>query len=194
MRVLVAGASGVLGRAILPLLVQRGSVVLGITRSERGCRTVEGLGARGIICDVFDADKLRSVTTAFAPDVILHQLTDLPDQAGEIATRQSANARIRIEGTTNLLAAAEAAGHPRFLAQSVAWDLEPGSDTAHGVAFLERSVLTYGGVVLRYGRLYGAGTYYPDEPPAEPRLAVDSAAQATVALFDASTGIRELID
>jgi hypothetical protein len=119
----------------------------------------------------------------------VNELTDLPDQAAAVNT---ANARIRREGMRNLLAAAEAAQASRFLAQSIAW--ESTGDTAEAVAELERLTLAAGGVVLRYGRLYGPGTYYEHEPPEPPRIHVDEAARRTLPALDAPSGVVLIAD
>ena len=100
----------------------------------------------------------------FKPDVVLNELTDLPDDAAQISELADLNARIRTEGTRNLIEAARRSGSPKILAQSVAWQLPDGPD-AQAVAELERSVLAEGGVVLRYGQFYGPGTYNEQQPP-----------------------------
>ncbi len=87
----------------------------------------------------------------FKPDVVLNELTDLPDNAAQISELADLNARIRIEGTRNLIEAARRSGSPKILAQSVAWQLPDGPDP-QAVAELERSVLAEGGAVLRYGQ------------------------------------------
>ena len=130
--------------------------------------------------------------TGFAPELVMHQLTDLPDDAARIREAGGANARIRREGTRNLLAAAAEAGAERFLAQSVAWTL-PG-DGGAAVEEMELMVLAAGGVVLRYGQFYGPGTYHPTKPPPPPRVQLDTAAARTVALLDATTGIVTITD
>lgn len=119
----------------------------------------------------------------------MNELTDLPDQP---AARNDANARMRREGTRNLLAAAKAAGAPHFVAQSIAWQL-PGEAGA-AVGELERLVLGANGVVLRYGRLYGPGTYYESEKPEAPRVHVDEAARRTVPALNAASGIVVVTD
>jgi hypothetical protein len=96
----------------------------------------------------------------------------------------SRNDRIRTEGTRNLIAAAKAAGADRFVAQSIAWEPRRPSVDDH-----ERQVLGIGGVVARYGRLYGPGTFYESELPPTPRIQVDAAAAATPPLLDAPSGI-----
>ncbi len=99
----------------------------------------------------------------------------------------AANARIRREGTRNLLAAAHDARVPRFIAQSVAWPI-PG-DGGPAIREHERAVLDAGGLILRYGRLYGPGTYYESELPEPPRVHVDEAARRTVPALTAPGGV-----
>jgi nucleoside-diphosphate-sugar epimerase len=139
------------------------------------------------VCDVFDSQRVNEAVTGFAPDLVMHQLTDLPDDAAQIREAGGANARIRREGTRNLLAAADAAGVERFLAQSVAWTI-PG-DGGAAVAEMEQMVLAAGGVVLRYGQFYGPGTYHPTAPPPPPRVHIDTAAIRTAASLDAPSGV-----
>ena len=191
MRVFLAGASGVIGVRLVPLLVRAGHDVAGMTRTPAKADTLRGLGADPVVCDVYDADGLLHEVVSFAPELVLHELTDLPDDEASIAG-SSANARIRREGTRNLLAAAKAAGASRFIAQSVAWQLS--GDAGAAVSELERLVLAADGVVLRYGRLYGPGTYYEGEKPEPPRVHVDEAARRTVVALDAASGIIEVAD
>lgn len=193
MRVFLAGATGVLGRRILPLLVEQGHEVHGLTRSADRAPLIEERGGIAVVCDAFDRPELVRAVGLAAPEVVLHELTDLPDSTADLPARRAANARIRIEGTGNLLAAARAAGRPWLLAQSVAWTM-PDEVGAHGVATLEDGVLEYGGVVLRYGQLYGPGTYYEADPPGQPRVHVDRAAELTVAALGAPSGIITVTD
>src|SRR3954469_2360556 len=151
LRVFVAGASGVIGVRVVEQLVLAWNEVAGMTRSAAKVALLRALGAEPIVCDAFDAHALREAVRAFRPDAVVNELTDLPDQP---SATNDANARIRREGTHNLLAAAKAAGASRFVAQSIAWQL-PG-DAGAAVSELERLVLAAEGVVLRYGRLYGA--------------------------------------
>ena len=118
------------------------------------------------MCDVYDAAALARAVRASAPDLVLHELTDLPDDASALAAHRGDNARMRREGTRNLLDAAAAAGVRRLLAQSIAW--ETSGDGAVAKQELERAVLGFGGVVLRYGQLYGPGTYYEARAAAPP--------------------------
>jgi nucleoside-diphosphate-sugar epimerase len=191
MRIFLAGASGVIGTRLVPLLVATGHEVAGMTRSPDKTDLLRRLGATPVVCDVYDREALRDAVVSSAPDAVVHELTDLPDDASALG-RDGRNARIRREGTRNLLTAAHAAGARRFLAQSVAWELE--GDGAAAKAELERLTLEAGGVVLRYGRLYGPETYYPDTLPPPPRIHVDEAARLTVALFDAPSGVVELVE
>ena len=193
MRVFLAGATGVLGSRIVPLLVEGGHTVAGMTRSESKVAQLRELGAQPVVCDAFDARALTAVVRAFEPDLILHELTDLPDDAAELPAGLDANARIRVEGTRNLIAAAKASGCGRLIAQSLAWSLPPG-EGAGAVAELERATLDFGGVVLRYGQLYGPGTYYPDVLPDDPRVQIDEAARRTVAALDEENGIVTVVD
>jgi nucleoside-diphosphate-sugar epimerase len=190
-RIFLAGASGVLGVRLVPLLVADGHVVAGMTRSSGKAEAIRALGAEPVVCDVYDAATLMDAVATFRPDLVMHQLTDLPDDAASLATAADANARIRREGTRNLLGAAAVAGVPRFLAQSVAWELTGSGGAAKEE--LERTVLAAGGVVLRYGQFYGPGTYHA-EPPEPPRIQIDDAARRTAALLGAPPGIVEVVE
>ena len=109
MRIFIAGASGVIGVRLVALLVEAGHVVAAMTRSPGKTGPLRELGAQPVVCDVFDADALMRAVSRFGPDVVFHQLTDLPDQAGDRARLSDINDRMRTEGTRNLLAAAAAA-------------------------------------------------------------------------------------
>jgi nucleoside-diphosphate-sugar epimerase len=187
MRIFVAGASGVIGVRLLPLLVEAGHVVAGMTRSNEKALRLAALGAEPVVCDVFDREALVRAVVSFEPDAVIHQLTDLPDTLAESVTQTAGNDRIRTEGTRNLIAAARATGADRFVAQSIAWEPRRPSVEDH-----ERQVLEIGGVVARYGRLYGPGTYYEDELPPPPRIEIEAAARATPPLLEASSGIVTL--
>lgn len=189
MRIFVAGASGVIGRALLPLLVAARHDVTGTTRSPANVELLRGLGAAPVVVDVYDARALRDAVVAARPEVVIHELTDLPDVFHESAL--AANARIRREGTRNLVDAALAAGVPRMLVQSTAFP------TGEATEEMERLVTTtpgLEGVVLQYGQFYGPGTYYEDTVPDEPRVAVVRAAEQTVAALDWPPGIYEVVD
>jgi nucleoside-diphosphate-sugar epimerase len=191
-RIFLAGATGVIGARVLRLLLASGHRVAAMTRSPQKADALRALGAEPVVVDVFDAAALEHEVVSFRPEVVLHELTDLPDDAASISEFREANARIRREGTRNLLAAARAADAGRFLAQSVAWPL-PG-DGGAAAEELERAVLEAGGVVLRYGRLYGPGTYHEQAPPQPPRVHVDEAARRTVDALAAPSGVLEIVE
>lgn len=193
MRIFLAGASGVIGQRLIPRLVQEGHVVGGMTRSAGKTELLGNLGAEAILCDVFDRETLIQAMVDFQPDVILNQLTDLPDDVTKIGDHEDLNARIRTEGNQNLIEAARKCGSPKILAQSVAWRLPDGLD-ARAVAELEASVLAEGGVVLSYGQFYGPGTYNEQGLPAEPRVHIDRAADRTVEALGAPSGVVVIID
>ena len=215
MNVFVAGASGVIGQPLLKLLRAAGHVVTGTTRSQSKIATIESLGARGLVADAFDADAMQRAVLAAKPDVVIHQLTDLPDVSdpAQMAMVREKNARLRIEGTRNLMAAAKAAGVRRVVAQSIAFIYAPGRKpyqeddpldqseaqrlTMSGVVALEEAVLgTLGidGVVLRYGRLYGPGTWF-DQPGGPGPLTAGAAAHAALlALTRGAPGIYNIAE
>ena len=186
MRIFLAGASGVIGVRLVPLLVANGHQVAAMTRSPGKADGLRALGGEPVICDVFDARALIAAVSEWGPDTVIHQLTDLPDDVSQIAEFAARNNRIRTEGTRNLLAAAKAAGAQHFLAQSIAW-APPAAGEA--VAEHERQVLDAGGVVIRYGVFYGPGTYSEDRVPPPPRIHVDAAARATLELLREPSGV-----
>jgi nucleoside-diphosphate-sugar epimerase len=200
MNIFVAGATGVIGQPLLRLLRDAGHAVTGTTRSDTKLATIEALGARAVVADAFDAGALQRAVAAAKPDAVIHQLTDLPDVSdpAKMAEVRERNSRLRIEGTRNLMAAAKAAGVRRVVAQSIAFVYAPGPKphreadpldgsesqrmTIAGVTALEDAVLhTAGidGIVLRYGRLYGPGTWF-DKPGSVGSLTTDAAAQAAL--------------
>src|SRR5262245_18185957 len=126
------------------MLRAAGHEVAGMTRSDGTAADVRALGAEPVVCDVFDADRLAQAVNGFAPDLVMHQLTDLPDDARQIRESGGANARIRREGTRYLLDAAASAGVDRVMAQSVAWTIA--GDGGAAVAEMEHMVFAVGGV------------------------------------------------
>jgi uncharacterized protein YbjT (DUF2867 family) len=171
-RVFVAGASGLIGVRLVPLLVDAGYAVAGLTRTPAKAGRVAALGAEPIVADALDADALGDAVRAFAPDLMMQHLTDLPDDVDELSARLPAHARLLRQGTRNLVAAAAAV---RVVAQSIAW--EAGGETDRAYAELEATVLSAGGTVVRFGQFYGPGTYYEHELPDEPRIHIDAAAR-----------------
>ncbi len=191
MRIFLAGASGVIGSRLVPLLVAAGHDVAGMTRSSNLVKPLGDLGAEPVVCDVFDVAALTDAVVAFRPDAVVHELTDLPDSLNDLPEYSARNDRMRSEGTRNLVAAATAAGATHFLAQSIAWTPSRGGEV---VEAHEQMVLGIGGVVVRYGQLYGPGTFYESEVPPEPRLQVADAARRPVPLLTAPSGIVTLVD
>jgi hypothetical protein len=173
MRIFVAGATGAVGRLLIPLLTGAGHQVTGTSRTPHGLDRVRALGADAVQVNAFDTDGLRDAVTAAAPDVVIHQLTALAE--GNTAE----NSRIRREGTRNLVDAAKQAGVTRIIAQSVAWAYAPGNSPADehtpldltapppranligGIRALEETAAELKEhVILRYGTFYGPGTWY----------------------------------
>jgi nucleoside-diphosphate-sugar epimerase len=215
-KIFLAGASGAIGRRLVPLLRQDGHDVTGMTRTARIAREFEAAGVHAAVLDVFDADALQRAVLQARPEVVIHQLTDLPrtlDDEAQLAAAYPLNARIRTEGTRNLVAAAKTAGARRFIVQSVAFAYAPGKEpyvetdplnlvdgprlvTVRAAADMERQVLESGmeGIVLRYGLLYGPGTW-SEGPARKPPLHVDASAQAALlALTRGTTGIHNIAD
>jgi nucleoside-diphosphate-sugar epimerase len=200
-RIFLAGASGAIGRRLIPLLLADGHAVTGTTRSTAKAADLEARGVAPVVLDVFDAAAVREAVAQARPEIVIHQLTDLPQvlDPSQMAASRQRNTRLRIEGTANLVAAALAAGARRLIAQSIAFAYADGPEphaetdplasaegadvsaiTAKGVRALEDAALGASGIegiVLRYGRLYGPGTWYA-APTGKGPLHVDAAAQA----------------
>jgi uncharacterized protein YbjT (DUF2867 family) len=191
MRIFLAGASGVIGVRLIPLLVADGHDVAGMTRSSGKTEMLRELGAEPVVCDVYDADALTEQVTAFGTEMLMHQLTDLPDTADQIADYRDRNNRMRTEGTCNLIAAMRAARADRLIAQSIAWRPPAGGEA---VDEHERLVLDAGGVVLEYGTFYGPGTYGGDRVPEPPRIHVEEAARRTVELLNTPSGVYVVVE
>jgi nucleoside-diphosphate-sugar epimerase len=215
MNIFVAGATGVIGQPLLKLLRVAGHAVTGTTRSQSKIAMIEALGARAVVADVFDADALRHAVIAAKPDVVIHQLTDLPDRIdpSDRAAMSERNSRLRIEGTRNLMSAAKAAGVRRVVAQSIAFiyalgpkpygegDALDGSEAQRvsiaGVVGLEDAVLkTQGidGLVLRYGRLYGPGTWFEKPGGAGPLTTGAAAHAALLAVTRGASGVYNIAE
>jgi len=179
-RVFLAGATGAIGRELLPRLVAAGHEVTGTTRSEQRAIGLRASGADAAVVDALDEAAMRAAVEAARPEVVVHQLTSLPRRREPRGPKgMEATNRLRSEGTRILVAAAESAGARRMVAQSVAFLYEPTGEwvksedaplasaggTGTTIASHEALVMAGAleGVVLRYGWLYGPGTYYaPD--------------------------------
>lgn len=217
MRIFLAGATGAIGKRLVPLLIAAGYEVIGTTRSQSKVDALRAAGVQPLVLDVFDGPALSRAIKTAQPDVVVHQVTDLPPglDPSQMAEATRRNAHMRKEGTRNLVSAALEAGVRRFVAQSIAWMYVPGGEphgeddpldvhaegsraiTADGVATLERLVLSSSplvGTVLRYGHLYGPGTGARSIPES-PSLHVDAAASAALlAIEKECAGIYNIAD
>ncbi|MEA2438225.1 MAG: hypothetical protein QOF65_2781 [Thermoleophilaceae bacterium] len=237
MRVFVAGATGLIGMRVVRLLLDGGHEVSALARSDAKAEPLRELGAGVSVTDVFDAELLRGAMAVAEPEVVVHQLTALPDSLDghDAAARFAENDRMRVDGTRALVEAAAAVGAARVVAQSIAFAYAPVGDWVKGesaplfldaptpwgasvgaVAELERQVLEargMDGVVLRYGTLYGPGTWHDPDGGAiaeavragrMPMIGdgdgmqsfthVDDAAAAAVAALDAAPGTYNVVD
>ncbi|OGA66413.1 MAG: dTDP-glucose 4,6-dehydratase [Betaproteobacteria bacterium RIFCSPLOWO2_12_FULL_68_20] len=222
MRVFLAGATGAIGRQLVPLLRRAGHEVIGATRTAPGESALAAAGARPVRLDVLDREATIAALCEARPEAVIHQLTDLS------AFDYEANARLRVVGTRNLVDAALAAGVRRMAAQSLAFAYAPGAGpareddpldlgaepprrrTVEAVAALETAVAEMPeGVVLRYGLLYGPGTWYAPEgahaeavrsgkraatPAVASFLHIEDAARAALAALDWPAGVVNIVD
>ncbi|HRE49758.1 MAG TPA: NAD(P)-dependent oxidoreductase [Aggregatilineales bacterium] len=222
MKILLAGATGVVGRNLLPLLSAAGYEVTGTTRRPDKQAQIAALGGQPLVMDALDRDRVFAALETIRPDIVFHQLTDL---AGRDF---SANVRLRVEGTRHLVDAARAVGVKRMIAQSISWvcvagespaceidplDLDapqPRRETILGVQALEQAVAEMPiGVVLRYGLLYGAGTWYDRDSLMTEQirrgeltatdavssfLHVEDAARAALSAIDWPAGVYHIVD
>jgi 2-alkyl-3-oxoalkanoate reductase len=183
-KVFLAGGSGVIGRCLIPQLVAAGHQVAATTRSAAKVPMIQSLGAIPVVVDALDAPALSKAVIDFRPDAVMNQLTDLPQRYNprKLGPFYERTARLRVEATRTLLAAANEVGARRFVYQSLAFMYVPAGPAAlTEVAKLaldapepfgsavratvegERLALSAGaitGVALRYGQLYGPGTYF----------------------------------
>ena len=119
MRIFIAGATGALGRPLARRLVQGGHEVVGLTRSASRAADLEAAGVRAVMGDALDAERMREVIVASAPEVIVHALTDLPAAGPRSLRDLRATNRLRLDGTRNLIAGGRAAGTRRIVAESM---------------------------------------------------------------------------
>jgi nucleoside-diphosphate-sugar epimerase len=179
MRVFVAGATGAIGRELVPLLVQGGHEVFGLTRSAERGRSVEAAGGTAVVADALHRDAVVAAVRDARPDAVIDELTAIPDawDPRKVDRDFELTNRLRTEGTRNLIEGMSAAGAGHFLAQSVAFAYDPAGEglrdedapfmreppkafanTLRSLQEHERLTLDAGGTVLRYGQFYGLGT------------------------------------
>jgi len=201
-KVFIAGATGAIGKRLSQILVSEGYQVFGTTRKADRKQSLETLGVVPVVVDVFDRETLETVLNQVKPEIVIHQLTDLPfaldpEQMQAALVR---NARLRKVGTQHLVQAATQAGVRKMIAQSIAFVYEPGplphnetspllnfkdpvyGETSEAVASLEQQVLEANleGIILRYGMLFGPGTGFENPIDAVPCVHVDAAAHAAL--------------
>lgn len=197
MKIIVAGASGVIGRALIPLLLKAGHEVVGLTRNTEYAAELKDKGVQPVILDIYDRDGAFAAIRDARPDTVIHQLTALSSR------NFAENARIRREGTRNLVDASLEAGARKMIVQSISWAYSPGNgpadedtpldleaplprkSTIDGIHALESAAAEMPEyVILRYGLLYGAGTWYaPDGFFAQQVRQQEVAATAGVSSF-----------
>lgn len=214
--IFVAGATGAIGQPLSRLLIANGWKVYGTTRSVEKVGLLRELGVEPVIVDVYDAESLTKILADIRPDVVIHQLTDLPYalDGSKMTEALVRNARLRTEGTGNLVAAAVNAGCKRIIAQSISFIYDEGptphlesdpllplthpvyGETTEGVLNLERQVVEspVEGIVLRYGLIYGPGTGF-NAPIAPGSVHVEAAAKAAeLAVTKGQTGIYNVAE
>lgn len=237
MKVFVAGASGAIGRRLVPQLVDAGHQVVGMTRSRDKTSMLSDLGAEPVVCDVYVRDRLAEVLGQAQPDAVVNELTDLPQHLNprKLKDYYAVNNRVREEGTDNLLHACRQASVERLVVQSAAYWYSPrGSNGApvdeeqplytdapepigSAVGTMQRVEEMVRGsginaVILRYGLLYGPGTWYDAEGDVGQQMRkrmypiigkgqgifsfvhVDDAAKATVEALTANPGVYNVVD
>jgi nucleoside-diphosphate-sugar epimerase len=181
MRVFVAGATGVIGRALVPMLLASGHEVIGLARTPERAAALESLGAEAVVADALDRDALVRAVAEARPDAVVQQLTAIPENLNPRTFSRAFEQtnRLRTEGTRYLVEGAQRAGASRFVAQSIAFAYEPEGGPAKAedaplwedppasfapvvaaVRDLEGQTLAADGTVLRYGHFYGPGTLY----------------------------------
>ena len=210
--ILVAGASGVLGRALVPILIRAGHRVTATTREPAKAGWIRGLGAVPFVLDAFGRDEVARAMTHLRPDLVIDLMTDL--SSGNSAS----NARLRVLGTRHLVDAARAAGTTEMLAASISWAYCPGPEpatepdcldiaaveprrtTVLGVQAMESAVLEMPrGAVLRFGQLYGAGTWFSREglvgkEARAGRLRATETVTSFIHVTDAACAIRDALE
>ena len=233
MIVAVAGATGAVGGRLIERLAREGHQVIGLTRSAEGASRLRALGAQAIEADVFDADQVYSALQRVQPDAVIDQLSAMPKNPDDVDAAHPDDYRLRITGGGHVFATAVRLGVKRYIQQSSGFYLAASSGLADETASmrvdapgntglsaqmfaqLEQRVLGHAaidGIALRYGFLYGPGTWYsPEGAAAEQARAgqmsilgdgaavwsfvhVDDAVAATIAALSAPPGIYNVVD
>jgi len=180
MRVFLAGATGVIGRRLVPMLVAAGHEVTGTTRSSTKAQELREAGVEPVVVDALDSEALKAAVLKARPEAVIHQLTSIPPRIDprKLERDFAVNDRLRSRGTRDLVAAAQAAGAKRIVAQSIAFAYLPGPPgtlhtetevlyldapkvfrrSARALHDLECAVRGAQGTVLRYGYFYGPGS------------------------------------
>ncbi|GAA4051820.1 NAD-dependent epimerase/dehydratase family protein [Nonomuraea soli] len=180
MRILLAGATGAIGRPLTRLLSSAGHEVLALSRNDRSASIARDLGARPVMADAMDRDGLLRAVDGMSADAVIHELTALKAPKRRL-TPDDPSTRLRVEGTAHLLEAAKALGADRFVTQSLILGYgyadhgsrvfteddpfgvkhgNPGDIVVDGLVSTEEQVLAAGGVALRYGVFHGPGTWF----------------------------------
>jgi nucleoside-diphosphate-sugar epimerase len=192
MKIFVAGATGALGRQLVPMLVSDGHEVTGMTRTPAKQDLISGMGARPAVADALDPEAVAQAVAQAEPEAVIHELTaiDTSSMGRSLDKMFALTNRLRTEGTDHLLAAARAVGAKRFLGQSFAgWPFERTggpikaeddplessppktvSETLGAIRYLEETVTGADGIeglALRYGGFYGPGTSISLDPVGE---------------------------
>jgi nucleoside-diphosphate-sugar epimerase len=179
-RVFLAGATGVIGRRLIPMLLAAGHQVTGMTRSPEKLEALTDMGVEPSLADALDADAVHAAVGKARPDAVIHQLTALPSRIDprKLERDFALTDRLRSVGTRYLIDAAQAAGAGRIVAQSIAFAYAPGPAgtlhseadplylqapepfrrSVHALRELEHAVLESRGLALRYGYFYGPGS------------------------------------
>ena len=215
-RIFLAGATGAVGQPLCRLLLARGYYVIGSTRSADKVPLLKQLGLEPVVVDVFDEVALRRAVMRARPNAVINQLTDLPPgpDPARMDDARARNARLREEGTRNLLDAARAGGAQRFVAQSIAFAYAPGplpyseesalatdapdplGMTARAIENMELQILEspLDSVILRYGKFYGPGTGFDAPPPGGALHVHDAARAAMLALAQGAPGVYNVAE
>ncbi|MGE7946038.1 NAD-dependent epimerase/dehydratase family protein [Lysinibacillus sp. NPDC093688] len=176
MKIFVTGATGVIGKSLIAALVEKGYIVGGMTTSDSKIEVLQALGATAYVGNILEKEQVEAIIQDFQPNIIIHQVTAL--QHGRVED----NAKVRAIGTRHLVEAAKKTNSKRLIAQSIAWAYEPGDTiaieetpldvnaigrrkiTIDGIVALESAIQEIpDSVILRYGSLYGPGTWYDSQ-------------------------------